>query len=166
MPWFAANISVLVRDRGSTAWPSSPRPSSCPLVGVTLSFLVCGFIMIAGKWPAPTLVLPRGLRLQRQPRVCGDLVDPDGGLRPSGDHGGPGHGHGHGGAGFTESRRRSDPALDPRRCSGCRLKHPRLRGDHEGPDVDHVGHCGPDDHLPVLAAPTTSRPSSRPSRHP
>ena len=91
----------------------------------------------------------RGLRLQRQPRVGGDLVDPDGGLGDlPGDHGRPGHGHRHGGARLHEPRRRTDHRADPRRRPGGGLGHPRFRGDHEGADVDHLGHRGPDDRLP------------------
>ena len=63
MPWFAANISVLGISWGSWVLGfglSLAQAIVVSLVGVTLSFLVCGFIAIAGKrGSAPTLVLSR-----------------------------------------------------------------------------------------------------------
>jgi Purine-cytosine permease and related proteins len=63
MPWFAANISVLgiswgawVLGFGISFW----QAVAASLIGVILSFLVCGLIAIAGKrGSAPTLVLSR-----------------------------------------------------------------------------------------------------------
>ena len=52
MPWFAANISVLGISWGSWVLGfglSLAQAIVVSLVGVTLSFLVCGFIAIAGK---------------------------------------------------------------------------------------------------------------------
>ena len=63
MPWFAANISVLGISWG--AWVlgfglSLLQALLVSLVGVSLSFLLCGLIAIAGKrGSAPTLVLSR-----------------------------------------------------------------------------------------------------------
>lgn len=63
MPWFAANISVLgiswgawVLGFGISFW----QAVAASVIGVVLSFLVCGLIAIAGKrGSAPTLVLSR-----------------------------------------------------------------------------------------------------------
>lgn len=63
MPWFAANISVLgiswgawVLGFGISFW----QAVAASLIGVILSFLVCGLVAIAGKrGSAPTLVLSR-----------------------------------------------------------------------------------------------------------
>ncbi len=63
MPWFAANISVLGLSWG--AWVlgfgiSFWQAVFASVVGVAFSFLVCGFVAIAGKrGSAPTLVLSR-----------------------------------------------------------------------------------------------------------
>ena len=63
MPWFAANISVLgiswgawVLGFGISFW----QAVIASVIGVVLSFLVCGLVAIAGKrGSAPTLVLSR-----------------------------------------------------------------------------------------------------------
>ncbi len=63
MPWFAANISVLGISWG--AWVlgfgiSFGQAVLASVIGVVLSFLVCGLVAIAGKrGSAPTLVLSR-----------------------------------------------------------------------------------------------------------
>ena len=62
-PWFAANISVLgiaygsyILGFGVSFW----QASIAAVVGVILSFLLCGFIALAGKrGGAPTMVLSR-----------------------------------------------------------------------------------------------------------
>ena len=63
MPWFAANISVLGISWGSWVLGfglSLIQAVVVSVVGVSLSFLVCGLIAIAGKrGSAPTLVLSR-----------------------------------------------------------------------------------------------------------
>ncbi len=63
MPWFAANISVLGISWGSWVLGfglSLGQAVVVSVVGVALSFLVCGLIAIAGKrGSAPTLVLSR-----------------------------------------------------------------------------------------------------------
>ena len=63
MPWFAANISVLGISWGSWILGfglSLGQAVVVSVVGVALSFLVCGLIAIAGKrGSAPTLVLSR-----------------------------------------------------------------------------------------------------------
>ena len=63
MPWFAANISVLGISWGSWVLGfglSLAQAVVVSVVGVALSFLVCGLIAIAGKrGSAPTLVLSR-----------------------------------------------------------------------------------------------------------
>ena len=63
MPWFAANISVLGISWGSWVLGfglSLTQAVIVSVVGVALSFLVCGLIAIAGKrGSAPTLVLSR-----------------------------------------------------------------------------------------------------------
>ena len=63
MPWFAANISVLGISWG--AWVlgfglSLVQALLISVVGLTLSFLLCGLVAIAGKrGSAPTMVLSR-----------------------------------------------------------------------------------------------------------
>src|SRR6202161_266882 len=62
-PWFAANVSVLGLSYGSfelgfgiSFW----QALIVGVVGIVLSFLLCGFIALAGKrGSAPTLVLSR-----------------------------------------------------------------------------------------------------------
>ena len=85
MPWFAANISVLGISWG--AWVlgfglSLVQALLISVVGLTLSFLLCGLVAIAGKrGSAPTLVLSRAaFWLPRQPRLSVNLLDFDRGL--------------------------------------------------------------------------------------
>ena len=63
MPWFAANISVLGISWGSWVLGfglSFPQAVVVSVIGVCLSFLVCGLVALAGKrGSAPTLVLSR-----------------------------------------------------------------------------------------------------------
>lgn len=63
MPWFAANISVLGISWGSWVLGfgiSFAQAVAVSVIGVVLSFTVCGLIAIAGKrGSAPTLVLSR-----------------------------------------------------------------------------------------------------------
>src|ERR1700730_9624378 len=62
-PWFAANVSVLGISYGSfllgldiSFW----QAVGAGLVGIVVSFLLCGFIAVAGKrGSAPTMVLRR-----------------------------------------------------------------------------------------------------------
>src|SRR4029077_4989546 len=62
-PWFAANVSVLglgygafVLDFGVSFW----QGVALGLTGIIVSFLLCGFIAVAGKrGSAPTMVLGR-----------------------------------------------------------------------------------------------------------
>jgi NCS1 family nucleobase:cation symporter-1 len=63
LPWFAANVSVLglaygsfVLGQGISFW----QATVAALIGVVVSFLLCGFIALAGKrGSAPTMVLSR-----------------------------------------------------------------------------------------------------------
>src|ERR1700743_2585779 len=75
-PWFAANISVLglsygafVLGCGISCW----QAAVAGLIGIVVSFLLCGFIAIAGKrGSAPTLILSRaafGVRGNKLPSV-------------------------------------------------------------------------------------------------
>jgi len=75
-PWFAANVSVLGLSYGSfvlgfgiSFWQSI----LVGLVGIVVSFLLCGFIAVAGKrGSAPTMVLGRaafGVRGNKLPSV-------------------------------------------------------------------------------------------------
>jgi NCS1 family nucleobase:cation symporter-1 len=75
-PWFAANISVLglsygafVLGFGISFW----QAAMAGLIGIVLSFLLCGFIAIAGKrGAAPTLILSRaafGVRGNKLPSI-------------------------------------------------------------------------------------------------
>src|ERR1700689_2573392 len=75
-PWFAANISVLglgygafVLDFGVSFW----QAIALGLIGIIVSFLLCGFVAVAGKrGSAPTMVLSRaafGVRGNKLPSV-------------------------------------------------------------------------------------------------
>ncbi len=63
LPWFAANVSVLglsygafVLGFGISFW----QAAAVSVIGVVVSFLLCGFVSVAGKrGSAPTLVLSR-----------------------------------------------------------------------------------------------------------
>jgi purine-cytosine permease-like protein len=75
-PWFAANISVLGLSYGSFVLGfgiSFWQASVAGLIGIVVSFLLCGFIAIAGKrGSAPTLILSRaafGVRGNKLPSV-------------------------------------------------------------------------------------------------
>ncbi|HEY2507219.1 MAG TPA: cytosine permease [Streptosporangiaceae bacterium] len=62
-PWFAANVSVLGLSYGSFALGfgiSFWQALAAGVIGIVASFLLCGFIAVAGKrGSAPTLVLSR-----------------------------------------------------------------------------------------------------------
>ena len=62
-PWFGANVSVLAIGYGAFLGPfqiSFWQAAIAAVVGVVLSFLLCGFIALAGKrGSAPTMVLSR-----------------------------------------------------------------------------------------------------------
>jgi nucleobase:cation symporter-1, NCS1 family len=64
LPWFAANVSVLGLTYGSFVFGfeiSFWQAVFAGLVGIVASFLLCGFIAVAGKrGSAPTMVLSRG----------------------------------------------------------------------------------------------------------
>ena len=75
-PWFAANVSVLglgygafVLDFGVSFW----QAVVLGLIGIIVSFLLCGFIAVAGKrGSAPTMVLGRaafGVRGNKLPSL-------------------------------------------------------------------------------------------------
>ena len=75
-PWFAANISVLGLSYGAFVLAfgiSFWQAAVAGLVGIVVSFLLCGFIAIAGKrGAAPTLILSRaafGVRGNKLPSV-------------------------------------------------------------------------------------------------
>jgi nucleobase:cation symporter-1, NCS1 family len=80
-PWFAANVSVLGLSYGSfvlgfgiSFWQSV----IVGVVGIVVSFLLCGFIAVAGKrGSAPTMVLSRaafGVRGNKLPSVISWLL--------------------------------------------------------------------------------------------
>ncbi len=64
-PWFAANVSVLGLSYGAFVLGSFTKISFwqatvAAIIGVILSFLLCGFVAVAGKrGSAPTMVLSR-----------------------------------------------------------------------------------------------------------
>jgi len=75
-PWFGANVSILGLSYGSFALGfgiSFWQATIAGLVGIVVSFLLCGFIAVAGKrGSAPTMVLGRaafGVRGNRVPSV-------------------------------------------------------------------------------------------------
>jgi len=80
-PWFAANVSVLGISYGAfelgfgiSFW----QAVAAGLVGIVVSFLLCGFIAVAGKrGSAPTMVLSRaafGVRGQKLPAAISWLL--------------------------------------------------------------------------------------------
>jgi purine-cytosine permease-like protein len=75
-PWFAANVSVLGLSYGSFALGfgiSFWQAVLVGIIGITVSFLLCGFVAVAGKrGSAPTMVLSRaafGVRGNRLPSL-------------------------------------------------------------------------------------------------
>jgi len=80
-PWFAANVSVLGLSYGSFVLGfgiSFGQALVAGLVGIVVSFLLCGFIAVAGKrGSAPTMVLSRaafGVRGNKLPSVISWLL--------------------------------------------------------------------------------------------
>jgi purine-cytosine permease-like protein len=80
-PWFAANVSVLGLSYGSFVLGfgiSFAQALIAGLVGIVVSFLLCGFIAVAGKrGSAPTMVLGRaafGVRGNKLPSVISWLL--------------------------------------------------------------------------------------------
>src|ERR1700736_2855756 len=80
-PWFAANVSVLGLSYGSfvlcfvfSCW----QAVIVGVIGIVASFLLCGFIAVAGKrGSAPTMVLGRaafGVRGQKLPAAISWLL--------------------------------------------------------------------------------------------
>jgi purine-cytosine permease-like protein len=75
-PWFAANVSVLGLSYGSFALGfgiSFWQALAAGLIGIVVSFLLCGFVALAGKrGSAPTMVLSRaafGVRGNKLPAL-------------------------------------------------------------------------------------------------
>jgi NCS1 family nucleobase:cation symporter-1 len=80
-PWFGANVSVLGLSYGAFALGfgiSVPQALAAGLFGVVFSFLLCGFVALAGKrGSAPTMVLSRaafGVRGNRLPAAISWLL--------------------------------------------------------------------------------------------
>ncbi|TCO53704.1 purine-cytosine permease family protein [Actinocrispum wychmicini] len=80
-PWFAANVSVLGLSYGSFALGfgiSFWQAVIVGVVGIVVSFLLCGFVAVAGKrGSAPTMVLSRaafGVRGNRLPSLISWLL--------------------------------------------------------------------------------------------
>ncbi|MGQ4495702.1 purine-cytosine permease family protein [Dermabacteraceae bacterium P13115] len=80
-PWFAANVSVFGMSYGAFVLGfgvSVAQGALVALVGVTLSFLLCGIIAVAGKrGSAPTMVLSRaafGFHGQKVPGIVSWLT--------------------------------------------------------------------------------------------
>jgi nucleobase:cation symporter-1, NCS1 family len=80
-PWFAANVSVLGLSYGSFVLGfgiSATQAVVVSIIGVAFSFVLCGFIAIAGKrGSSPTMVLSRaafGVRGNRVPAVISWLL--------------------------------------------------------------------------------------------
>ncbi|MEU6773153.1 cytosine permease [Streptomyces sp. NPDC046759] len=75
-PWFGANVSVLGLSYGAFAFGfgiSFWQALAAGVLGIVVSFLLCGFVAVAGKrGSAPTMVLSRaayGVRGNRLPSV-------------------------------------------------------------------------------------------------
>ena len=123
----------------------SARPWSPGVIGIVFSFLLCGFIALAGKrGSAPTMVLsPRGVRRARQQAAHRDLVAAH---RRLGDRAGhPGHARdGHGLRPARARRRHPDEGHRPAggRRARRRRGRARLRRDHAPADRHHDRHRG------------------------
>src|SRR3954454_24764156 len=80
-PWFGANVSVLGLSYGAFALGfgiSFWQAAIIGLIGIVFSFLLCGFVALAGKrGSAPTMVLSRaafGVRGNRLPALISWLM--------------------------------------------------------------------------------------------
>jgi purine-cytosine permease-like protein len=80
-PWFGANVSVLALSYGAFAFGfgiSFAQAVVAGVLGIVVSFLICGFIALAGKrGSAPTMVLSRaafGVRGNRLPAAISWLL--------------------------------------------------------------------------------------------
>src|SRR5450755_695968 len=80
-PWFAANVSVLGLSYGAFVLGfgiSFAQALVAGIIGIVVSFLLCGFIAVAGKrGSAPTMVLSRaafGVRGNKLPSVISWLL--------------------------------------------------------------------------------------------
>jgi nucleobase:cation symporter-1, NCS1 family len=80
-PWFGANVSILGLSYGSFALGfgiSFWQALAAGVIGIVFSFLLCGFIAVAGKrGSAPTMVLSRaayGIRGNRLPSAISWLL--------------------------------------------------------------------------------------------
>ncbi|WP_200307082.1 purine-cytosine permease family protein [Streptomyces adelaidensis] len=80
-PWFGANVSVLGMSYGAFALGfgiSFQQALAAGVVGIVFSFLLCGFVAVAGKrGSAPTMVLSRaayGVRGNRLPAAVSWLL--------------------------------------------------------------------------------------------
>ena len=80
-PWFAANVSILGLSYGSFVLGfgiSFGQALAAGLIGIVVSFLLCGFIAVAGKrGSAPTMILSRaafGVRGNKLPSVISWLL--------------------------------------------------------------------------------------------
>ena len=84
-PWFGANVSVLGISYGSFVLGfgiSAGQAIAVGVIGIVVSFALCGFISLAGKrGSAPTMVLSRAaFGVARQPAAVGRVVAADRGL--------------------------------------------------------------------------------------
>ena len=80
-PWFAANVSILGLSYGSFVLGfgiSFGQALAAGLIGIVVSFLLCGFIAVAGKrGSAPTMILSRaafGVRGNKLPAAISWLL--------------------------------------------------------------------------------------------
>lgn len=80
-PWFGANVSILGMSYGAFALGfgiSFRQAMAAGVIGIVFSFLLCGFVAVAGKrGSAPTMVLSRaayGVRGNRLPAVVSWLL--------------------------------------------------------------------------------------------
>ena len=161
-PWFAANVSVFGISYGAFLLGfgiSFAQAVAVGLIGIVVSFLLCGVVSLAGKrGSAPTMVLSRaafGVNGNRLP--VGPVLAAH-----------PGLGDGAGLAGRAGHRHRADRARPGRRDrhEAGRPGHHRgadragrrgrLLPDHAAADGDHAGHRRPDRRL--------HRPGPRPGR--
>ena len=146
-PWFAANVSILAVAYGSFLLFSFPLSFTqavvAGVVGIVFSFLLCGFVSIAGKRAsAPTLVVSRAvLGVDGQQAAHCGLVGAHGGLGDRAD------GARHPGdrdrvrrARMGRRRRDQGGRAGHRRGAhrGCRCH--RLRPHHAHADGHHGGH--------------------------
>ena len=152
-PWFAANISVLGINDGAFLLGfgvSFPQAVGVGVVGIIISFLLCGLVSLSGKrGHAPTMTLSRAAF-----GVNGELAPLRDFLAAPGRLGDrarrtrcAGHSNRLHTAGMERRLLHQGRRPLPRGSPHPGRRDPRLRVHHEAADVHHRDHCHPDRRL-------------------